>query len=228
MAPVAETSLGGSKFRFGETLWTAVLKAREGARDSLDRLIRIYWKPVYHFIRRRGARVEDAKDLTQGFFAMMLEKDFLKSVDPGRGKFKTFLLTVLERFLANERERAGAKKRGGSKVIVPLDVQAAELELRAETPEQAFERAWGATVLGSAFTKIQGSPYAEVLHLRLSMGLGAGEIARRLRKPAKEIENALARGRKKFREAVIDEILQYVGDEAEAEEEIKALLSRFH
>ena len=230
---VSDTSIGGGDVRFGDTAWTAVLKARDrdapGAREALDRLVRAYWKPVYFFIRRRGARVEDAKDLTQGFFAMMLEREFLRTVDPGRGKFKTFLLTVLERYLANEHERAQAQKRGGGRKIVPLDEGAAETELRAapgDSPENAFERAWGATVLARAFERMRAHRHWDVLSLHLEQGLGASEIAARLGRKPKDVENALGRGRKKLRDAVIAEILEYVATVEQAEEELAALLGR--
>jgi RNA polymerase sigma factor (sigma-70 family) len=226
VAAPKETELGGSKFRFGETLWTRILAAKAGAPEALDQLVRAYWKPVYFFIRRRGAPVEDAKDLAQGFFAMVLEREALRGVDPAKGRFKTFLLTLLERFLANERERAGTKKRGGTKVIIPLD-QADEPSLEGGTPEEAFERAWGETVLARAFDCMRGQPHFDLLDLHLSRGLGVTEIAKALRRRPKEVENALGRARKRFKQAVLGEVLQYVASEEEAREEIRQLLGRF-
>jgi RNA polymerase sigma factor (sigma-70 family) len=220
-----ETTLGGSRFRFGETLWTRVLAAKAGAPEALDQLVRAYWKPIYYFIRRRGSTVENAKDLAQGFFAMVLERQALKGVDPAKGKFKTFLLTLLERFLANERERANAKKRGGTKVVVPLE-EAAELGMEGGTPEEAFERAWGETVLARAFDRMRGELHFDVLDLHLSKGLGVTEIGKTLGRKPKEVENALGRARKRFKEAVLGEVLEYVSSEAEAEEEIRQILGR--
>ena len=98
-----ETTLGGADDRFRETLWTVVRQARSGEdrRGALDRLFRIYWKPVYFFIRRRWIGVEPAKDLTQGFFGSLLERDFLSAVTAEKGSFRSYLLGALGHFLSN-------------------------------------------------------------------------------------------------------------------------------
>lgn len=225
-----ETEMGGPDVRFHETLWSTVLKARDrsspSGNDAFGRLARAYWKPAYFFIRRRGRSVDEAKDLTQGFFAALLERDVLKGVDPAKGRFRTFLLTVLERFLANEHERAGALKRGGGREAVPLDVAQAEAELvrAGEGPEEAFERAWGAGVLARAFERLRGAPGFEALRIKLSENLSHGEIGKRLGCGAKDVENALYRARKKFKEAVLAEIRLEVESPAEAEEELARVL----
>ncbi len=216
--------MGSPAVRFGETLWSTVLKARDRSPSALGRVAHAYWKPVYFFVRRRGRSVEDAKDLTQGFFASLLERDALAGVDPRRGKFRTFLLACLDRYLSNERERAAARKRGAGKA--PLDLREAERELtsRADTPEEAFERGWRADVLARAFERMRGAPHFDAFALAMSEGLGPSEIAARLRLKPKDAENAILRARSRYRELVLAEIRLDVETRAEAEEELARIL----
>ncbi len=227
-----ETALGGDDVRFRETLWSTVLRARDRrtpeGRAALDRLMRRYWKPVYFFVRRRGRGVEDAKDLAQGFFTSLLERDALRGVEPGRGKFRSYLLTLLERFLANEREHAGAKKRGGGRAAVPLDAAGAEAELArgaAESAEAAYERAWAAGVLARAFEALREDAQFEVVRLRLVEGLAPAAIGKRLRLGVREVDNALQRGKAKLRERVLAEVREEVGEGEDAEAEMRRLLA---
>jgi RNA polymerase sigma-70 factor (ECF subfamily) len=142
---VEETQIGGSQYRFKETLWTAILKAKDkaspGYSEALNYLISTYWKQVYFYIRRKGSDIETAKDLTQSFFTVFLEKDFLKGVEREKGRFRTFILMTLNRFLSKERDRDRAQKRGGDQVILSLDFNQAETECHREpsieeTPEK--------------------------------------------------------------------------------------------
>jgi len=231
---VTETSLGGDDVRFRDTLWSAVLRAREAGtpegRAAMERLARAYWKPVYFFVRRRGRTVEDAKDLAQGFFASLIEREALRAVEPGRGKFRSWLLTLLERFLSNERERERALKRGGGRAALPLDVAAVETDLAkrvVEAPEEAFERAWAAGVLARAFDSMRGEAQFEAVRLRLAEGMAPGEIGKKLGMGAKEVDNALHRGKKRLKERVMEEMKQEVGEGEDAEEEMRRLLARF-
>src|SRR5215469_16323961 len=116
---------------FATTHWTLVLAARERnspqAHDALAALCRSYWFPLYAFIRRQGHSADEAQDLTQEFFARLLEKDFLGDVDRDKGRFRSFLLAACNHFLANERDRARAQKRGGGRHPVPLDPHDAEM-----------------------------------------------------------------------------------------------------
>jgi RNA polymerase sigma-70 factor (ECF subfamily) len=109
-APDDDTAIGGAKRSFQSTLWTVVLAAKDPSspdrREALQQLIETYWKPVYLFIRRRGNDREASKDLAQGFFTALLERQFLQYVQRDRGKFRTFLLTALEHFMADEHDRA--------------------------------------------------------------------------------------------------------------------------
>src|SRR6185503_14073584 len=115
---------------FTTTHWTVVLAAKQGdwaqARGALEKLCRIYWRPLYAYIRREGYGVQDAQDLTQGFFSVLLEKDYLSHLHDQRGKFRSFLLTFLKHFLSDERDKAAAQKRGGGKIFVSLDDTAVE------------------------------------------------------------------------------------------------------
>lgn len=145
---------------FAPTRWSLVLGAADPAspayRSSLAELYESYWQPLYAFLRRRGCAPAEAEDHAQAFFAHLLESRHLRRADPQRGRFRSFLLTCLKNFVANERERAAAQKRGGGRPLLALDFGAAEraysaLELAHElTPEREFDRRWALTVLGRA------------------------------------------------------------------------------
>jgi RNA polymerase sigma-70 factor (ECF subfamily) len=107
--------------RFGTTHWTLVLKAGQGASEALQKLCQTYWPPLYSFIRRRGYAVHDAQDLTQAFFAHVLEHHALGTVAPEKGRFRSFLLVSLKHFLDNEYHKAHALKRGGKQVFISWD-----------------------------------------------------------------------------------------------------------
>jgi len=134
---------------FSNTHWTVVLSARAGqdapSREALENLCRRYWAPLYAFIRRQGESPHDARDLTQAFFARLLEKDYLQAVVREKGRFRSFLLASLKHFLSNERDRTRAQERGGAQVPISLDFQTAETHYQIEpvehlTPERIFER----------------------------------------------------------------------------------------
>jgi len=141
---------------FATTHWSVVLAARDGdsplAREALETLCRAYWYPIYVYVRRKGYSPEDAQDLTQEFFAQLIAKDHLRLADRGRGKFRTFLLAMLDHFMAREWSRAHRQKRGGQFKIVSLDQWPPEERYRLEpadndTPEKKFLRQWALTVL---------------------------------------------------------------------------------
>lgn len=141
---------------FRTTHWSVVMAARHAptveSLEALEVLARTYWMPLYTFVRRRGVAPAEAQDLTQGFFARLLEKEWLATADAERGRFRTFLLTALTRYLSDERDRAGALKRGGGVTLLPLDFAGAEERISNEpvderTPEEAFDRAWAEALL---------------------------------------------------------------------------------
>ncbi len=145
---------------FATTRWTLVLAAASQSasperRDALEQLCRAYWYPLYAYIRRRGHDAYAAEDLTQGFFARLLERDDLAGLTREGGKFRSFLLTALGHFLANEHERNRALKRGGGQVLISLDEPHAEdrhvLEpAHAESPDRLFDRQWALALLEQA------------------------------------------------------------------------------
>src|ERR1700728_2764031 len=142
--------------QFATTRWSLVLAA--GQRSSpqspaaLATLCENYWYPLYAYVRRRGHGADEAQDFTQAFFARLLEKNDLAAADPGRGRFRSFLLASLKHFLANEWDRARAQKRGGGRFVLSIDFGTAEERYRAEpshavTPEKIFERRWALVLL---------------------------------------------------------------------------------
>jgi RNA polymerase sigma factor (sigma-70 family) len=149
---------------FPTTAWTVVSRARSGvdseAREALAFLCAAYWLPLYSFARRLGHASEDALDLTQGYFALLIEKDYLADVRLREGRFRAFLLTSFRHFLSKERDRARALKRGGSRVLLSIDAQTAEGRhadepLDALDPEALFERRWALTILERAMTRLR-------------------------------------------------------------------------
>src|SRR5262249_23035042 len=130
------------------------------AREALASLCGVYWYPVYAYVRRQGFDADWAQDLTQEFFSRLLEKDFLAQVHPDKGKFRSFLLAACRHFLANERDRARARKRGGGRLPVPLELHAAEGRYGREpshdlTPEKLFERRWALALLDHVLARLQ-------------------------------------------------------------------------
>jgi RNA polymerase sigma-70 factor (ECF subfamily) len=154
----------GAPRRFQTTSWTLVLAA--GDKDSpdagtaLSTLCTAYWHPVYAFIRRSGHDADEARDLTQAFFARVLEKNYFGDARRERGRFRTFLLTSVRNFLANERDRERALKRGGGRVPIPLEVDDGERSYQIDpshdlTPERLFEQRWALAVIGSALNNVR-------------------------------------------------------------------------
>jgi RNA polymerase sigma-70 factor (ECF subfamily) len=127
-------------------------QASPDAREALATLCQVYWYPLYAYVRRQGHSATDAQDLTQEFFARLLEKNYVGAADPAKGKFRSFLLASLKHFLANEWRRADAQKRGGGQVPLSLDFEGGETRFTLEpayelTAEKLFERRWALTLL---------------------------------------------------------------------------------
>ncbi len=152
--------------RFATTRWSIVAAAAGDAagttvqQDALAGLCAAYWFPLYGFIRWQGHSRSDAEDLIQGFFARLIEKNDLAAADPARGRFRTFLLASLRHYMANERDRRQALKRGGGVQIVSIDALAAEARLaiapwHVKTPEREFDRQWALSVLERAFVDLR-------------------------------------------------------------------------
>jgi RNA polymerase sigma factor (sigma-70 family) len=156
-----DTQIGGHANKFPATRWSAIVAARSG--DPAERarafevIVAAYWKPVYKYIRARwGKSNEDAKDLTQEFFARVIEKGFLDRYDPAQSRLRTFLRACVDGLVANEARAAGRLKRGGGAVLLSLDFESAESELAgaelaaSETPEDFFEKEWVSSLFGLA------------------------------------------------------------------------------
>lgn len=240
-----DTAIGGPKRGFQSTLWTDVLSAKDpsapGRREALQRLIETYWKPVYLFIRRKGNDREIAKDLAQGFFAALLERNFLQYVQRDRGKFRTFLLTALEHFLADEHDRDQALKRGGGRQAVSIDFASAEAAMRspaADPPDHLFRRDWALRVLAQALETLRTSFAAkgraaefDALRLHLTEGTrgapSGAELARTLGVSEGEARKRVHRARADYREAILEVIRSYTETEADAQEELAELLGAF-
>jgi len=230
----------GPPARFPTTLWTVVLGAGQvgapQASDALAQLCQAYWYPLYSFVRHRGYSSHDAQDLTQAFFAHLLEKRGLGRVDPQQGRFRTFLLAALKNFLANEWDRAHARKRGGGQTIVSLDHDRAESRYQREpshayTPERHFERQWALTLLEQVLGDLQSEYHVdgkgELFDALKGVLLGqAGTyagIAARLGSSEGAIKAAAHRLRGRYRERTRARIAETVGPE-QVEDELRHLL----
>jgi RNA polymerase sigma-70 factor (ECF subfamily) len=230
---------------FAATRWTLVLAAARGktssrAADALAELCRIYWYPLYAYIRRRGYSTQDAEDLAQEFFYQLLVRDSLEGIVPDKGKFRSFLLAALKHFLANEWDRTQAQKRGGGQTIVSLDAPSAEIRFRVEpshdlTPEKLFERQWALTVLNRVLSRLQEEFAAggkAGLFERLKGFLAGGpttasyaDVGRELEMSEGAVKVAVHRLRRRYRELLREEIAQTVSRPEEIEGEIRYLLS---
>lgn len=227
-----DTTMGGSRRGFQPTLWTVVLKAKAHHREALEELIKTYWKPVYVYIRRWGYPSEESKDLSQGFFSELLERDFLRGVSPEKGKFRTFLLTVLKRYLINESERKRAQKRGGGKPVLSLDYQRAErdftiMPVSDETPERSFNRQWALEAMSrslAALAKEMEPATFEAIKPHLAGGPAYEETARKLGITVTRLNNLIHRTRRRYRDLLRAEIAGSLSDASEADEEVRNLL----
>jgi RNA polymerase sigma factor (sigma-70 family) len=229
---------------FATTHWTVVLAAGRRSTPQADRaleeLCRTYWYPLYAYARRRGHGPEDAQDLTQEFFARLLAKHWIESADREKGRFRTFLLTAMSRFLANEWHRAGAQKRGGHPAQLPLDAGTAESRYEADTaltlsPDRLYDRQWAMTLLDRALNRLRAEQERAgkarefaVLSPFLTAERGAipyDQAATQLGVNEATARQAVHRVRKRFREVFREEITQTVAAPGDVEEEIRHLLA---
>jgi RNA polymerase sigma-70 factor (ECF subfamily) len=229
---------------FATTHWSLVLAAgRRGsphAEAALAKLCQDYWFPLYAYVRRVGHSSHDAQDLTQEFFARLLEQDFLGSADRERGKFRWFLLAAMKHFLANQRRRARAKKRGGGRCTISLDFTAGEHQYGSEpadclTAERLYDRQWALALLDQALRRLQeeyaargksqvfdelkdcltgdseARPYAE-----LAASLGVSEAA---------VKMAVHRLRRRYGELLKEAVTHTVADPEDIDGELRELLA---
>lgn len=231
------TDGSGGPSSFATTRWSVVVAAGgptgPDARAALETLCRTYWYPLYAYARRRGQARAAAEDLTQGFFAKLLERGSVAAADPQRGRFRAFLLTGFQRFAANEWERESAKKRGGGAPALSLDFESGESRFASEpshdlTPEREYERRFALALLARVLDRVlaerpgdtdllpyvggegDARPYAEIAALR-----GSTEGA---------VKVAVHRLRARYREHLRAEIRETVTDDADVDEELRHLL----
>jgi RNA polymerase sigma factor (sigma-70 family) len=229
---------------FVTTHWSVVLTAGRtdttSARDALAKLCQSYWYPLYAYVRRRGSSPQDAEDLTQEFFARFLEHNWVERADREKGRFRTFLLSALSHFLADEWDKARAQKRGGGVPLLPLEFEVAETRYSREpadnaTPEQIFERRWVLTLLEHVLNRLRAEyeqdgkadlfatlhpclvgdrtsqPYA-ALAAKLDMSEGA-------------IKSVVHRLRQRYRQLLREEIGHTVAGAGEVDEELRHLFA---
>lgn len=229
---------------FVTTQWSAVLAAGRNdttqSRGALEQLCRNYWPPLYAYVRRLGYSPHDAQDLTQEFFASLLERHAVAKADPERGRFRSFLLASLKNFLAHEWEKARAQKRGGRVQVIPLDHDTAETTCVQpaapdDTPDQAYDRQWALSLLDLVLRRLR-KEYADCGRDDLFAGLkdtlsgGRSEIpyrdlAARLAMSEGAVKVAAHRLRQRYRELLREEIANTVSGPEEIEEELRQLFA---
>jgi RNA polymerase sigma factor (sigma-70 family) len=233
-----QTLVGSSEFP--TTRWTLVVAAadpqRKEARSALVSLCEGYWYPLYAYLRRRGYPADQAQDLTQEFFIRVLEGRYLDRADPEKGRFRSFILTSLKFFVADEEDRQRAQKRGGG-VVLPLELSSGEDRYQREpahdeTPERIFERRWALSVLDRVVERLRDEfvQHGRPEHFeRLKMFLlGKSEapyaaLAREMNTSEGALKVAIHRLRKRYRELFRQEIADTVADPGEVESELRFL-----
>lgn len=230
---------------FATTRWSVVLQAggpnSAGSAAALEQLCRIYWYPLYSYARRSGLPAHDAEDLTQSFFAFLLEKDAIARADPSRGRFRTFLLAVFKNFHANERAHRSAAKRGGGKPLLSFEELQAEHSYQEEpknhlSPERLYDQKWALSLLDQVIQNLRREyatlgkgPLFDVLR-GVVWGQAPDEasyaaLARRAGLTEGAFKVAVHRLRTRFREALRQEVAQTVGRPEEIDDELRHLLS---
>jgi RNA polymerase sigma-70 factor (ECF subfamily) len=242
MASTSSETARPSEAWFLTTHWSVVLSAREQPSSqsaaALEVLCRTYWHPLYACVRRQGHSPADAQDLTQEFFARLLQKDYLHSVARAKGKFRTFLLVMLKRFLADEWDKARAQKRGGGQVFC-VDWSSAETRFLQQpvehlTPEKVYEQRWALTLLDQVYARLEreyrdqdrGALF-DALRFALTGSRSEvpyAELARQLQTTEGALKVAVHRLRQRYREMLREAIADTVSRPEEVEEELRHLL----
>jgi RNA polymerase sigma-70 factor (ECF subfamily) len=229
---------------FDNTRWTIVLAAGEGdssqADKALDVLCHTYWYPLYAFVRRRGYDAHDAQDLTQEFFARLLSKGYLRSVDRNKGKFRSFLLASLEHFLANDWRRSHAQKRGGLNSFIAWDEESpehhyAQLGASGLSPNELFEQQWALALLEQVLSRLQteftdASKGALFEKLKIFLtgekqDVSYRELARALSTTEAALKMTVSRMRRRYGELLREEVANTVSDPEAIEGELQALFA---
>jgi RNA polymerase sigma factor (sigma-70 family) len=227
---------------FVTTHWSVVLAAGQGdatrACDALDHLCQNYWYPLYAYARRRGCSPHDAQDLTQEFFARLLAGNWVAKADRQRGRFRSFLLSAMKHFMANEWNKARMQKRGGGQPILSLNDDSAEDRYRLEpvenaTPESLFERGWAVTMLNGVLSRLEGEygragrqDWIEAMRPALATDRGAldyADLARKLGVTEAAARMAVHRLRERYRQLIRAEVASTVASTEEVEAEMRHL-----
>jgi RNA polymerase sigma-70 factor (ECF subfamily) len=229
--------------QFATTHWSTVLAAGDSASPessaALEKLFRSYWFPLYAFVRRKDYPPEDAKDLIQGFLLYLLERHVIDKARPELGRFRSFPLGCLKNYLAQQRDRARAEKRGGDRQLLSLDATEAESRLRTEparevTPETLFDQKWGVTVLAQALKSLEAE-YSRSGQARVFQRLHPflqGDCARLAYREAAEglgmaepaVRMAVTRLRRRYRDALRSVVAETVSDPKDIDAELRYLI----
>lgn len=237
------TGIGGPSGRFPTTQWSVIagLTGSEPERQqiALETVITLYWKPVYKYLRIQWRKSnEDAKDLTQSFFARAIQSEFFRGYDPKRARFRTFLRTCLDGFAANEEKAARASKRGGNAPHLPLDFHQAEAELQQQQPsaEDCFEKEWTRSFFSVALEEFRthcrdnNKQTHFLLFEKYDVDTEPGrrpsyaELASEFGIPVTSVTNHLAFARREFRKLLLEKLRQITGSESEFRSEARRLL----
>jgi len=226
---------------FTTTHWTVVLEAQSEsatAQEALEKLCRIYWRPIYSFVQRQGIELEEAKDITQGFFADLLEHRSLTAVRKEKGRFRSFLLGALKHFLVDERRRTMAIKRGKGQRLIPLEELSRDESIEPVDPitaEQIYERRWASTVLERVLSRSKDE-YRAAGNAALFDSLkellpdepgspSQAEIATRLGMTENAVRQAFHRFRHRYQSLLREEIAHTVATPGDIEDELHHLIS---
>lgn len=231
---------------FATTHWTVVVAAGSQPAPQADlalaELCRTYWYPLYAYVRHRGYSKQDAEDLTQGFFAHFLKRNYLDGLSAERGRFRAFLLAALKHFLANEWDRGARRKRGGGKAPLSLDWQSADTRYQIDPPDQLspdrlYDRAWAVTLLEQVIVRLRDEHVAAgkaALFEALKPFLTVGKKAIPYSQPATAlgltegaVRVAVHRLRRRYRELLRAEIANTLSDPTPVDEEMRTLLGAF-
>lgn len=240
-----DTGIGGSRSRFPTTHHSAILAARSDDAQERSRALEVivgaYWKPVYKYIRIQWRKSnEDAKDLTQNFFTRILEKEILQNFDPSRAKFRTYLRTCLDGYLANEHKAAGRQKRGGDALILSLDYESAEGELKhtdiadPQNTEEYFEKEWVRSFFEYCLAELKKNLEArgklvhfqlfERYHMEDGEDLTYESLAKEFQLSPTNVTNYLAAVRREFRKIILERLRQLTVSDDEYSREARILL----
>jgi RNA polymerase sigma-70 factor (ECF subfamily) len=210
------------------------------AQEALEKLCRVYWWPLYGFVRRQGYTPEEAQDLTQGFFELLLERRDLNAVRQEKGRLRSFLLASLKHFMANERRDAATIKRGGGRTLIPLDGIASDDSSEFDRSDMLsvdllYDRRWAFTVLDRVFARLReesqgsaGAPLLERLNTLLSEEPdrpSQAEIAREFGMTENAVKQAFHRLRQRYRQLLREEVAHTVATPAEIEDELRHLIA---